>query len=146
MQFSLCSLIALLSGKPTRRPQWGQSMSQNFNFSIKSVPFNEDYLPSENTRITTNFANLARGDSRRENLCNTLQMIDNRFNALAQWDNPKGDRYSVELDIISVTLGISGDAAGDKFRVIVGTNMRRNATQDEEIRGTSITSTAFSRN
>ncbi len=84
-------------------------MSQNFNFAIKSVPFNEDYLPSENTRITTNFANLARGDRRRENLCNTLRMIDNRFNALAHWDNPQGDRYSVELDIISVTLGIAGD-------------------------------------
>lgn len=93
-------------------------MSQNFNFAIKSVPFNEDYLPSENTRITTNFANLARGESRRENLCNTLRMIDNRFNALAQWDNPKGDRYSVELAIISVTLGMSGEAAGDEFPLI----------------------------
>ncbi|CAD6363759.1 hypothetical protein SHEWT2_00071 [Shewanella hafniensis] len=35
-------------------------------------------------------------------------MIDNSFNALAHWDNPKGDRYSVELEIISVNLDIDG--------------------------------------
>ena len=31
-------------------------------------------------------------------------MIDNRFNALANWDNPQGNRYSVELEIVSVDL------------------------------------------
>ncbi|MCW1888923.1 DUF1852 domain-containing protein [Vibrio chagasii] len=46
--------------------------------------------------------NLARGESRQANLRNALQMIDNSFNALAHWDNPKGDRYSAELEIISV--------------------------------------------
>ena len=77
-------------------------MSRDFTFSIKSINFDEDYRPSDNTRITTNFANLARGTSRQENLRNTFRMIDNRFNALAHWDNPKGDRYTVELEIISV--------------------------------------------
>lgn len=36
-------------------------MTQNFSFTIKSLRFDENYNPSENTRITTNFANLARG-------------------------------------------------------------------------------------
>ncbi|WP_122974520.1 putative oxygenase MesX, partial [Dickeya fangzhongdai] len=72
-------------------------MTKNFTFTIKSSCFDENYNPSENTRITTNFANLARGERRQENLRNTLVMIDNRFNTLAYWDNPKGDRYSVEL-------------------------------------------------
>ena len=89
-------------------------MSQTKNrvaaFAIKSTPFDEDYRPSENTRITTNFANLARGETRQENLRNTLKMIDNRFNALAHWDNPKGDRYAVELTIISVEMSIAADA------------------------------------
>ena len=35
-------------------------------------------------------------------------MINNRFNALAHWDNTKGDRYSVELEIISVNMEIKG--------------------------------------
>lgn len=83
-------------------------MSKDFTFSIKSISFDEDYIPSDNTRITTNFANLARGNSRQENLRNTLQMIDNRFNALAHWDNPKGDRYTIELEIISVEMNVDG--------------------------------------
>ena len=81
-------------------------MNKDFTFTIKHSRFDENYNPSENTRITTNFANLARGESRQQNLRNTLAMIDNRFNALAHWDNPKGDRYSVELDIISVEMNI----------------------------------------
>lgn len=83
-------------------------MSTDFTFAIKSICFDEDYRPSDNTRITTNFANLARGESRQQNLRNTLDMIDNRFNALAHWDNPEGNRYSVKLDIISVELNIGG--------------------------------------
>lgn len=86
-------------------------MSKNFTFTIKSLCFDENYHPSENTRITTNFANLARGASRQENLRNTLRMIDNRFNALAHWDNPKGDRYTVELKIISVEMNIDTESS-----------------------------------
>ncbi|MFT9331934.1 MAG: putative oxygenase MesX, partial [Acetobacter persici] len=71
------------------------------SFSIKRVRFDEAYHPLDKTRLTTNFANLARGESRQENLRNVLGMIDHRFNALACWDNPKGNRYAVQLDIIS---------------------------------------------
>lgn len=84
-------------------------MSKEFTFTIKSICFDENYRPADNTRITTNFANLARGMSREENLRNTLRMIDNRFNALAHWDNPKGDRYGVELEIISVEMNIDAE-------------------------------------
>jgi len=93
-------------------------MSQKFDFTIRSVPFDEDYVPAENTRITTNFANLARGESRRDNLRKALRMIDNRFNALAQWDNPTGDRYSVELEIVTVELTLGRPGAGDAFPLI----------------------------
>jgi len=82
------------------------TMNKEFTFTIKSICFDENYRPADNTRLTTNFANLARGMSRQENLRNTLRMIDNRFNALAHWDNPKGDRYAVELEIISVEMNI----------------------------------------
>jgi hypothetical protein len=93
-------------------------MSRDFNFGIKRLSFDEEYHPSENTRITTNFANLARGESRKENLRNALRMIDNRFNALAHWDNPKGDRYSVELEIISVEMSVGAEDADDAFPLI----------------------------
>lgn len=84
-------------------------MSNQFACSIKRIRFDENYQPADSTRLTTNFANLARGESREQNLRNTLSMINNRFNALAHWDNPKADRYSVEIDIISVDLDVEGN-------------------------------------
>lgn len=97
-------------------------MNSQFSFDIKRISFDEDYRPAENTRTTTNFANLARGESRQENLRNTLTMIDNRFNALAHWDNPTADRYAVELDIITGELSVGAaderKAEGDTFPAI----------------------------
>ena len=93
-------------------------MSKEFTFTIKTICFDENYHPSESTRINTNFANLARGTSRQENLRNTLRMIDNRFNALAHWDNPKGDRYTVELEIISVEMNIAVENSSNALPLI----------------------------
>ena len=93
-------------------------MTKNFAFTLKRLSFDENYNPSANTRITTNFANLARGEKRQENLRNALTMINNRFNSLAQWDNPKNDRYAVELEIISVDMTVGSEGKGDAFPVI----------------------------
>ena len=105
-------------------------MDKNFTFSIKSVCFDEHYSPSNNTRMTTNFANLARGESRQQNLRNTLKMINNRFNSLAHWDNPAGDRYEVVLEIISVDISL--DNAGNAFPSIevLKTNIIDHHTQE----------------
>lgn len=81
-------------------------MNKDFTFTINKICFDENYQPADNTRTTTNFANLARGASRQDNLRNALKMIDNRLNALAHWDNPNADRYAIELDIISVAMNI----------------------------------------
>lgn len=91
-------------------------MTDAFTFTIKSTRFDEDYAPADSSRLTTNFANLARGEGRQQNLRNALQMIDNRFNTLVPWDNPGFDRYGIELDIISVDLDV--DAAGKAFPAI----------------------------
>ncbi|MFS1906118.1 DUF1852 domain-containing protein [Vibrio lentus] len=98
-------------------------MNKDFNFTIKSICLDENYRPSDSTRITTNFANLARGDSRQENLRNALKMIDNSFNALAHWDNPNSDRYSVELEIISVDMDIEGSDQAFPSIEILKTNI-----------------------
>lgn len=91
-------------------------MNKEFTFTMRDVAFDESYHPAENTRLTTNFANLARGKHRQANMRNTLQMINNRFNSLADWDNPQGDRYSVDIEIISVDLDISGN--GDALPMV----------------------------
>ncbi|QKX06759.1 DUF1852 domain-containing protein [Aquimarina sp. TRL1] len=85
------------------------TMKNDIRFTLKSICFDENYIPSNSTRTTTNFANLARGANRQENLHNTINMINNRFNTLANWDNPDKDRYSVELEIVSVDLDINGN-------------------------------------
>lgn len=91
-------------------------MSNTFNYSISTVHFDENYQPANSTRLTTNFANLARGEQRRQNLRKTITMINNRFNALAHWDNPNADRYSVEVDIISVEMDVENN--GKTFPII----------------------------
>lgn len=90
-------------------------MGHDFTYSIESTRFDENYVPADNTRTTTNFANLARGESREENLRNTLKMIDSRFNAFADWDNPDADRYSLELEIVSVEIDVEGNGDDQKF-------------------------------
>ncbi|ANP65149.1 MULTISPECIES: DUF1852 domain-containing protein [Vibrio] len=109
-------------------------MNNDFTFAIKSIRFDENYQPSDNTRITTNFANLARGNHRRENLRNALRMIDNRFNALAYWDNAQGDRYSVELEIISVDMDIQGSGEAFPSIEVLKTNIVDHNT-NERIEG-----------
>ena len=93
-------------------------METEFLYTVHSIPFDENYRPADATRLTTNFANLARGESRRENLRNTLKMIDNRFNSLAHWDNPSGDRYAVQLEIISVGMSLGSGKSDAVFQLM----------------------------
>lgn len=98
-------------------------MSKDFAYTIKRISFDENYQPSDSTRITTNFANLARGERRQENLRNALRMINSRFNTLAHWDNPTRDRYSLELDIVSVEVDIEGNGQHFPSIEILKTNV-----------------------
>lgn len=93
-------------------------MIQDSTFSIHRLRFDENYHPSDRTRLTTNFANLARGESRQENLRNVLRMIDNRFNDLAHWDNAKRDRYTLELEIVSVEMDLAFAGKSGSFPLI----------------------------
>jgi hypothetical protein len=97
-------------------PDW-HPMANDITFRISTTRFDEDYAPADGSRVTTNFANLARGADRRQNLRNALSMIDRRFNDLASAENANGDRYRVELDIVSVQLQFA-DGADEEFPVI----------------------------
>lgn len=91
-------------------------MTKNFIYNIDSIVFDENYEPSKETRLTTNFANLARGENRQQNLARAIQMINNNFNARVNWDNPNADRYSVELKIVHVDVDVEGN--GQTFPTI----------------------------
>ena len=109
-------------------------MSTAFQCSIKRIRFDENYQPADSTRLTTNFANLARGESRADNLRRALAMINNRFNNLANVDNPKGDRYSLEIDIISAEIDIEGDGKAFPFIEMLKSSIIDHHT-DERIEG-----------
>lgn len=79
-------------------------MTNDLTFNLATTRFDEGYSPAESSRATTNFANLARGEHRQENLRNALTMMNRRFNDLADWDNPAGDRYALDIDIVSADL------------------------------------------
>ncbi len=93
-------------------------MTNEFTFRISTTRFDKDYSPSDSSRLTTNFANLARGEHRQQNLRNALTMIDRRFNDLAHWDNPNRDRYTVQLDIVSVWLQFTASNEDQEFPLI----------------------------
>ena len=98
-------------------------MSNPFTYAIKSIKFDENYLPANSTRLTTNFANLARGEHRQENLRNTIAMMNSRFNDMAHWDNPNGDRYSIELEIVSVEMDINNNNEAFPIIELLKTNI-----------------------
>jgi hypothetical protein len=90
-----------------------RGMANDLSFSITRTRFDEDYSPADSSRLTTNFANLARGEHRQQNLRSALGMIDQRCNDLAA-GGPSADRYRVELDIVSVTAHfVDGGASGE---------------------------------
>jgi len=93
-------------------------MANDITFSITTTRFDEDYAPADSSRVTTNFANLARGEGRQQNLRNALAMMDRRLNDLVSTDTADGDRYRVELDIVSVHLQFSDGADDEQFPVI----------------------------
>lgn len=93
-------------------------MANDITFRISTTRFDEDYAPSSSSRITTNFANLARGEHRQQNLRNALAMIDRRFTELADADNPSGDRYRVELDIVSAELRFDDEGDDREFPLL----------------------------
>ncbi|ROS75672.1 uncharacterized protein DUF1852 [Curtobacterium sp. PhB130] len=92
-------------------------MANDLTFSITRTRFDEDYSPADSSRLTTNFANLARGEHRQQNLRSALAMIDRRCNDLAV-GNPDGDRYRTELDIVSVTAHFVDGSEDGEFPLL----------------------------
>lgn len=97
-------------------------MPNDPTFSVTRTRFDEDYTPADSSRLTTNFANLARGEHRQQNLRNALALINGRCNDLASKagdaGSPAGDRYRVELDIVSVTMQFEDQGAHVAFPLI----------------------------
>ncbi|GAA1999591.1 putative oxygenase MesX [Brevibacterium samyangense] len=90
-------------------------MAPVFGYRITTTPFDEDYTPAADSRRTTNFANLARGTNRRENLRTALRMMDARLGDLTTESGTRSDRYSLGLEIVTADLLLDADGTGPAF-------------------------------
>ncbi|MEA5422924.1 putative oxygenase MesX [Synechococcus sp. CCY9202] len=81
---------------------------------LLSTPFNRDYIPSEHTRLTTNFANLSQHPATRiEQIEKTLGLINERFNKnLGTFGEHNEPRYRITLDVITVIAKPGPSASG----------------------------------
>ncbi|MEM1154590.1 MAG: putative oxygenase MesX [Pseudomonadota bacterium] len=71
-----------------------------FHLTQEDTVFDSDYLPAAHTRLTTNFANLARGEDRHENLLKYFEIAEQRLNELMLIAGFHG-KYSLKLNIVS---------------------------------------------
>lgn len=71
---------------------------------LTSTPFDAGYVPADQTRLTTNYANLAKDPrGRSERIAATLALIDRRFHeALGELGGVH--RYRLALDILTVGI------------------------------------------
>jgi hypothetical protein len=80
---------------------------------LDSTPFDADYVPASGTRLTTNFANLAKDPvGRSERIGITLGKMQERFDLLL---GASGDASRHRLGLEIVTISIRFAEAGDWF-------------------------------
>lgn len=117
------------SAEPGRPIPYWTNMSSDFTYRISTTRFDENYTPSADSRTTTNFANLARGEHRQANLRTALSMIATRFHDLVRRaDAPRDNhqarephsqgRYGLDLDIVTADLDFTADDEQLRFPVI----------------------------
>ena len=81
---------------------------------LTSTPFDASYVPADHTRLSTNFANLAKDPrGRSERIAAALALIESRFHR-ASGDTDGIDRYRIALDILTVGIRF-GDGPADWF-------------------------------
>jgi hypothetical protein len=77
----------------------------NYTFSFKRTPFNSNYKPDKNSRLTTNFANISKNPSgRKQRIEGVLQEMDKQLNALLGLD----DTLTISIEIISAEIKFEG--------------------------------------
>jgi hypothetical protein len=78
------------------------------------TPFDASYVPANQSRLTTTFANLARDPrGRGERIAATLTLIDHRFHQL-MGESEDGARYRIALEILTAEIRFANDS-GDWF-------------------------------
>lgn len=78
----------------------------NYSFSFKRSPFNANYVPNKNSRLTTNFANISKNPlGRRQRIQGVLKEMDKQLNHLMGTE----DIFMLSIEIISAEIKFEGD-------------------------------------
>jgi hypothetical protein len=91
-----------LSMKHSTLDEIGASLGLEFN--LRKIPYNVDYKPDKLTRITTNYANLARGHSRKDNIKFTFELINTTLNKILTPQSFTNLNYKIDLFINQVIV------------------------------------------
>ncbi len=75
-----------------------------FQISLTTTPFDAGYAPAPHSRLTTNFANLAKHpDGRAQRIAATLARIERRFHGLLREPGDSA-RYRIGLEILTISI------------------------------------------
>lgn len=76
----------------------------SFAVNLTTTPFDASYVPAPHSRLTTNFANLARHPGNRaERITATLARIERRLNCLLG-EPEDSTRYRIRLEILTIAI------------------------------------------
>ena len=77
-------------------------MDSDIFFYLKSTPYDSNYAPTNGTRITTNYANLAKDpDTRQKNITSFLKLVNRDLNQILAGDLCV-NRFEIQISILSI--------------------------------------------
>lgn len=86
-------------------------------WAVDRTPFDLNFVPSSSTRETTNYANLARNPTTRQQHLTTLfELIHQSLNQQLE-DNSRSTRYAIELNILSMRALFEASSSPAGFRL-----------------------------
>ena len=99
---------------PARFPN---ARALGLSWALDRTPFNLQFVPSSDTRETTNYANLARDPAtRQQNLTTLFGLINQSLNQQLD-DNSRSTRYAMQIDILSVRALFEASPSPAGFRL-----------------------------
>jgi Domain of unknown function (DUF1852) len=99
---------------PARLPN---ARALGLSWALDRTPFNLQFVPSSDTRETTNYANLARDPATRSNNLTTLFGLINQSLNQQLADNSRSTRYAIQIDILSVRALFEASHSPAGFRL-----------------------------
>lgn len=115
------SCPAVFSDLPIERKQVStrlpNSRTLGLYWALDRTPFNLNFVPSSETRETTNYANLARDPTTRaQHLSALFGLINQSLNQQLE-DNSRSTRYAIEIDILSMRALFEASPSPAGFRL-----------------------------